>query len=635
MPCRYLLFLVLIALSAQAQEPRTAFVIDSIQRVLVRLEKQPVSFQQETQVMTALNDLAWQLIYAGQFDDGLRHARKALQLAEKHRAYEPIAQAQLSIGYAIQKKELYFEAATYFEEAKKNAQIAHNDSLLAIGCHSAGMCYSDQGLYRKSIENFRQELSINQRLNLKHRFTQCYNSLGLDYLMIRKPDSALYCFRECSKAAAQTNDHFLMAAAYKNIGRVLIDKGQDQAGVASLKKSITYFLSCREAGQRSAVNYAYTILTQLYHRKKQFQASNHYGTLAWDLANRLNYSDQKVDIAQVLYQNYKILGDKDQAIFYLEKYAEASLKINQDLLNQQHLVAEARFNDEHQKNQIIRLNQEKTIEATKQNWLTISLLIALLMITAIGLLYQTVKRQKRQIEGVNATLEEKVHERTAELQSALEEVKEALLTGQKLERRRVAADLHDNLGGMLSAIRLTIEALDNSQFTSHERAVYDNVLNMTQEAYNEVRLLAHNLQPAELEKYGLTEALRRLVTQLNQNQSIRFGLVMEQVEWLPKELEFTLYSICLELANNMVKHSGASEASFEFVVRNGQLRLLASDNGKGFIPNNTSDGMGMRTIQERTEQMGGTLKIHSHPGEGTLFQFSLPLNRPAHASGQT
>lgn len=147
---RSLFFLSLIALSAQAQPPR----VDSLRRVLVHLEKQPVSVRQQTQLTNTLNELGWQLIYAGQFDEGLRHAQKALQLAQKQRAYGPITQAQLSIGYAIQKKELFFEAATYFEQAKKNAQIAHNDSLLSIGCHSAGMCYSDQGLYRKASRTF-------------------------------------------------------------------------------------------------------------------------------------------------------------------------------------------------------------------------------------------------------------------------------------------------------------------------------------------------------------------------------------------------------------------------------------------------------------------------------------------------
>lgn len=205
------------------------------------------------------------------------------------------------------------------------------------------------------------------------------------------------------------------------------------------------------------------------------------------------------------------------------------------------------------------------------------------------------------------------------------EIKEALLKGQKIERRRVAADLHDNLGGMMSAIRLTIEAMDASKLSKKEKEVYQSVLGMTRDAYNEVRLLSHNLQPEELEKFGLSQALQRLVNKLNNSHKIHFSLIINHLQQLNKELEFNLYSICLELANNIVKHSGATEASFEFAPKGTQLQLFVTDNGKGFIQNNTSDGMGMRNIQERTEQMGGALKIHSEPGEGTMFRFIIPI----------
>ncbi len=235
--------------------------------------------------------------------------------------------------------------------------------------------------------------------------------------------------------------------------------------------------------------------------------------------------------------------------------------------------------------------------------------------------------RSRELQRKNQALQEKVN--------ALEEVKEALLKGQKIERRRVAADLHDNLGGMVSAIRLTIEAMDASTFSKKEHEVYQNVLGMTRQAYNEIRLLSHNLQPDELEKFGLAQALQRLMTNLNSSQPIQFSLHMNPSERLAKDLEFNLYSICMELTNNIIKHSQATEASFDFGGQNGQLQLFVTDNGQGFIPNNTSDGMGMRTVQERTEQMGGTLKIHSRPGEGTLFQFSIPLSRPAHVSART
>ncbi|MCY7359143.1 MAG: histidine kinase [Rudanella sp.] len=231
--------------------------------------------------------------------------------------------------------------------------------------------------------------------------------------------------------------------------------------------------------------------------------------------------------------------------------------------------------------------------------------------------------RSRELKRKNQALQEKVH--------ALEEIKDALLNGQKIERRRVAADLHDNLGGMMSAIRLTIEAMDAATFSPKEHEVYQNVLGMTRQAYNEIRLLSHNLQPDELEKFGLAQALQRLMNKLNSSQQIQFSLSITPAERLHKELEFNLYSICLELANNIIKHSQATEASFEFAAKNGHLQLLVTDNGKGFIHNNTSDGMGMRNIQERTEQMGGTLKIHSRPGEGTMFQFMIPLILPVRA----
>ena len=249
----------------------------------------------------------------------------------------------------------------------------------------------------------------------------------------------------------------------------------------------------------------------------------------------------------------------------------------------------------------------------------------LLYVLAFGyVVWSFIAYRSRELQRKNRALEEKVH--------ALEEIKDALLQGQKIERRRVAADLHDNLGGMMSAIRLTIEAMDPSKLNQNEKEVYGNVLTMTKQAYDEVRLLSHNLQPAELEKFGLLEALQRLINKLNASQLIRFSLIMNPLQRLDKELEFNLYSICLELANNIVKHSGATEASFELVTKGEQLQLFVTDNGKGFIQNNTSDGMGMKTIQERTEQMGGSLKIHSHPDEGTMFQFIIPLS---HASGQT
>ncbi len=243
-------------------------------------------------------------------------------------------------------------------------------------------------------------------------------------------------------------------------------------------------------------------------------------------------------------------------------------------------------------------------------------------ILGIGLAYTFQRDQRERVKGEQliSQLNKKVLTVRADAQGA--------------ERKRIAQDLHDNLGSMMSAIRLTIEAIDSARLSKHEREVYENVLAMTRQAYNEVRLLSHNLQPEELEKFGITEALQRMIAKFNNSQIIRFTLITNQLPPLGKDTEFNLYSICLELISNIIKHSGATEATFEFIPKATQLQVLVTENGKGFIPNNTSDGMGMRNIQERTEQMGGVFKIRSHPGEGTLFQFIIPLTQPVRASTQ-
>ena len=102
------------------------------------------------------------------------------------------------------------------------------------------------------------------------------------------------------------------------------------------------------------------------------------------------------------------------------------------------------------------------------------------------------------------------------------EIEEALLRGQTLERKRMAADLHDNLGGLLAAIRTSLSALNPTDMADQEQKIYHNLLTMSKEAFAEVRYLSHNFQPDELEKQGLAEAFTRLVDKLNITQKIKF-----------------------------------------------------------------------------------------------------------------
>jgi signal transduction histidine kinase len=177
-----------------------------------------------------------------------------------------------------------------------------------------------------------------------------------------------------------------------------------------------------------------------------------------------------------------------------------------------------------------------------------------------------------QLEDFNKTLEQKVDQRTHELKQANielqqknEEILTALFEGQTLERKRVASELHNNLGSMLSAMRYRLQILDKEKLSGKEQKVYDSILEMMGTAYAEVRLISHNLLPAELEKKGLKGAIEKLIGDINLGQKLIIDLQMDD-DILPKNkrFELELYSICLELINNIIKHAEATQASVSF-----------------------------------------------------------------------
>jgi len=210
----------------------------------------------------------------------------------------------------------------------------------------------------------------------------------------------------------------------------------------------------------------------------------------------------------------------------------------------------------------------------------------------------------------------------------------AHLQGQALERQRVAADLHDNLGTTLAALQWSLDATDKSKMSAAERAVYATIREQVSLAYRDVRLLSHNLLPAELAKQGLVVALQRLVEKMNRNTAVRFSLIgAERLLPLDEQTEFELYSICLELLNNVIKHAQATEATINLRLTAGTLLMTVHDNGKGGATQ-TASGRGLQNVADRVASLSGTLNSEQGPGGGMHYQIRVPVRLPVRASSQ-
>lgn len=230
-------------------------------------------------------------------------------------------------------------------------------------------------------------------------------------------------------------------------------------------------------------------------------------------------------------------------------------------------------------------------------------------------------------------VQELSQEKEQTLLSQNSELKAALLQGQTLERQRVAADLHDNLGTTLSALRWNLEAMDKSKLTSVEQAVLATISQQMAQAYTDVRLLSHNLLPDELAKQGLAAALHILVGKLNRNTAVQFRLSgVDVLPRLDRQTEFELYSICLELLNNTIKHAQASEGFINLSLDSDALHLTVGDNGTG-LQNHRKEGRGLRNVASRVEALGGSWAVEAEAG--VHHQIRIPLRTPAHVSSQT
>jgi signal transduction histidine kinase len=201
------------------------------------------------------------------------------------------------------------------------------------------------------------------------------------------------------------------------------------------------------------------------------------------------------------------------------------------------------------------------------------------------------------------------------------------------ERRRIAVNLHDSLGQILMAIKYRAQlAIQRSPDEQGMRQRFDEISGITSQAIEEVRQITHGLRPYQLDRLGLTQAIRASVNQASANSSIQFASRVEVIDGVfDKDAEIHVYRIVQEAVTNVVKHSAATEATVVIKKRPGMVLLSIRDNGRGFepatVPGSTPPelGYGLSGIAERVRILGGMLSIDSKPGEGARVNVEVPL----------
>ncbi len=209
----------------------------------------------------------------------------------------------------------------------------------------------------------------------------------------------------------------------------------------------------------------------------------------------------------------------------------------------------------------------------------------------------------------------------------------ATLESQEVERRRIARDLHDSVGVMLSTLRLLIKQYGSKgEAGSKKQEMVEKSSEIIGSTIATVRRLSHNLLPPELEMLGLQAALEQTASGITETEGLHIEIFFPQnYERLTVKAEMILFRIAQELLNNTLKHSGASEAEIRLEKKGVDITFTYRDNGKGFPDGPVPDrkefqGLGMKNIESRARSLDGSVSWGSTTASGMHFKttFKIP-----------
>jgi signal transduction histidine kinase len=213
------------------------------------------------------------------------------------------------------------------------------------------------------------------------------------------------------------------------------------------------------------------------------------------------------------------------------------------------------------------------------------------------------------------------------LTSALQQSRQQLVTAREEERRRLRRDLHDGLGPQLASQTLTIDAISKlmQQDKDKARDLLGHLKTQSQTAIQDIRRLVYDLRPPALDELGLVGALLEGIKQYGQwANCIEITTAPDPLPVLPAAVEVAVYRIAQEGMTNVVRHAQAQRCTVSISIPDHQLDLTIVDDGRGY-PADFHFGVGLNSMRERAEELGGTIRFENQSQGGARVQVWLPI----------
>ncbi len=636
---KLLLFLCLLVQTGFSQSKQ----IDSLKRELGNLNKPPAGYAKDTLRCQTLK--AVMKAYADvNIDSSMHYNSQLIQLCSDPKRQKELIYAYQFAGYLYQVRGDYRQSIWYHYKALSLAEKLKQYTRIARSYSGLAHAYSSLKEYAKATKLGRQGLAVLRKYPDATIHSSILNVFGEIYREQGKLADALKVSQDMYKLAQREHIQFYEAQGLHTIGWAYMEMGDTTKPLDYYERALAL---ARRIGRADLEESILLHIAEAYVQQKKWSKALAYCNLAKQMAIRLKNSGIVAEAHENLYKIFKNTGQPAKALKAYESFILLKDSLSKETNEQRTEMLQAQYDNVQktnafQKQQVQLLDEQKT-----RNGLFLGM-VAILLVTASlfwnnrrlqaknwAIDYQRtlLETARKQLADINKTLETRVEERTEELVNANreliqknEEIKAALFKGQTIERKRVALELHDNLSSLLSAVNMSIQAINPQNLSETEQSVYRNVKHLIQNAYAEVRNISHNILPAELEREGLAVTLTTLVGRLNQNSSLHFSLTLTGLqERLPVEIEFNVYSIVLELINNAIKHAKATTIGISLFRTDSGINVSVTDDGVGMGQNQDKRGVGLQNIQTRLDSLGGTFNTLLPTEKGTRILIKIPI----------
>lgn len=580
-------------------------------------------------------------------DKAENYCKKALEIANNTGNLKGVIAADNMYVIVLLIKGKYRDALDVASKAVALSKKIKSDAHLAQSYSRRGLAGIFLGHFQMAANNLLDAAIILERIGSKLEIQKSFNTLSIVFTELKdKKKSLEYALKaeslgrsnknvsadimtlmQLARARALNNQFEISSSLFDKL-LPLVKKTEDvgtltytyvyMAELAVLEHKYKKALDLYQIAYKLAVQlkipdcliYTNGGLARVYYELNDYQKSEYHLLQGINYARRAESENM---LRELLLLGSELKEKQNQlrdALRYRKEYEQLNARLLGLDLQQSVQRLEAEFQNSVKEREIAQqklLNAKNQLKISqKDNYIVVSIFVIITLV-AFTLLIYFWYRNKQRIANKNLDLLQKEKEM---------QVLRAMIDGEETERSRLAKDLHDGVGGLLSATKMHLSILQNDQNYPDIHNHFNHTVSMLDSASQEIRMIAHNLAPELLVKFGLNKALATYFSRL-QSPGFKINyLKVGEVPRLESNFELLVYRVIQELINNVIKHAHSNYVLVQMSYHENALSITVEDNGVG-VKMGESEGLGFSNLKSRVDAVNGYIEVDSSPGNGT------------------